>query len=277
VIRTFWPIAAIGSVRAPLKEATTMVLERERRGRVEILRLNRPEARNAMNPELAEAIEAALDETEADPKVRAVVVTGTGPVFCAGADLKAIASGGAAGIETARGGFGGVVKRDLSKPLIVAVNGHALAGGFELVLACDLVVAAEGADFGLPEAKRGLLAAAGGPFRLAQRVPQATALEVVMTGDPISASRALELGLVNRVVPADRVVDEAVALAERILENSPAAVRAVRQLVRESAHLDEAASWALTRKLAAEVFASGDAIEGATAFAEKRPPVWNET
>jgi enoyl-CoA hydratase len=253
-----------------------MILERERRGRVEILRLNRPEARNAMSPELSRAIEAALDETEADGGVRAVVLTGTGPVFCAGADLKVVASGGGADIETARGGFGGVVTRELSKPLIAAVNGHALAGGFELVLACDLVVAAEGADFGLPEAKRGLLAAAGGPFRLARRVPLATALEIVMTGDPIPAARAHELGLVNRVVPAEAVVDEAVALAERILVNSPTAVRVARRLVRESVGISEDEAWALTRRLAGEVIASGDAIEGSTAFAEKRTPVWNE-
>jgi enoyl-CoA hydratase len=253
-----------------------MILERERRGRVEILRLNRPEARNAMSPELSQAIEDALDETESDRGVRAVVLTGTGPVFCAGADLKVVASGGGMNIETAKGGFGGVVKRDLAKPLIAAVNGHALAGGFELVLACDLVVAAEGADFGLPEAKRGLLAAAGGPFRLARRVPLATALEIVMTGDPIPAARAYALGLVNRVVPADAVVDEAVALAERILVNSPTAVRVVRALVRESVGIDEDEAWALTRRLAGDVIASGDAIEGSTAFAEKRPPVWNE-
>jgi enoyl-CoA hydratase/carnithine racemase len=253
-----------------------MILERERRGRVEILRLNRPEARNAMSPELSQAIEDALDDTEADRSVRAVVLTGTGPVFCAGADLKVVASGGGAGIETQRGGFGGIVKRELAKPVIAAVNGHALAGGFELVLACDLVVAAEGADFGLPEAKRGLLAAAGGPFRLARRVPLATALEIVMTGDPIPAARAHQLGLVNRVVPAEAVVDEAVALAERILENSPTAVRVVRRLVKESLETDEEAAWALTRRLAGDVLASGDAIEGATAFAEKRTPTWNE-
>jgi enoyl-CoA hydratase len=253
-----------------------MILERERHGRVEILRLNRPEARNAMSPELSQAIEDALDETESDREVRVVVLTGAGPVFCAGADLKVVAAGGGMNIETAKGGFGGVVKRELAKPLIAAVNGHALAGGFELVLACDLVVAADSADFGLPEAKRGLLAAAGGPFRLARLVPLATALEIVMTGDPIPAARAHELGLVNRVVPAESVVDEALALAERILENSPTAVRVVRRLVRESVGVSEDEAWELTRRLAGEVIASGDAIEGSTAFAEKRPPVWND-
>jgi enoyl-CoA hydratase len=252
------------------------MLHRERRGRIEILTMDRPEARNAMSPEQSLAIEAALDDTEADGDVRAVVLTGAGPVFCAGADLKVVATGNGANIETRRGGFGGVVRRDLTKPLIAAVQGPALAGGFELVLACDLVVAANNATFGLPEAKRGLLAAAGGPFRLARRVPLPTALEIVMTGDPITADRAYQLGLVNRVVPADRVVDEAVALGERIMENSPTAVRVVRRLVRAAVDLDEEAAWSLTYELAGEVMRSGDALEGSTAFAEKRAPVWNE-
>jgi enoyl-CoA hydratase len=253
-----------------------MILERERRGRVEILRMNRPEARNAMSPELSQAIEDALDETEDDKAVGAVILTGSGPVFCAGADLKVVASGKGQNIETKKGGFGGVVRRALAKPLVAAVQGPALAGGFELVLACDLVVAADTATFGLPEAKRGLLAAAGGPIRLAERVPQPTALEIVMTGDPITALRAYELGLINRVVPADRVVDEAIALVERVMENSPTAVRVARRLVREAPGLGEAGAWKLTYELAGEVIASGDAIEGSTAFAEKRTPVWNE-
>lgn len=251
-----------------------MILERERRGRIEILTLNRPEARNAMNPELSLAIEHALDEIETDRNVWSVVITGNGPVFCAGADLKVVMTGDAAAINAPKGGFGGLVQRDFPKPVIAAVNGTALAGGFELVLACDLVVAADTASFGLSEAKRGLLAAAGGPIRLAKRVPLATALEIVMIGDAMPAARAFELGLVNRVVPADRVVDEAVALAERINENSPTAVRAGRRLVRESAQLSEDEGWRLTNALALEVFSHGDAIEGSTAFAEKRPPVW---
>ena len=251
------------------------VLVRERRDRVEVLRLDRPESRNAMSPELSKAIEQALDDVETDPDVWAVVLTGTGSVFCAGADLKVIASGGGIEIETERGGFGGFVQRDFPKPVIAAVNGHALAGGFELVLACDLVVVAEDATFGLPEVKRGLLAAAGGPIRLAKRVPLATALEIVMTGDPISAARAHELGLVNRVVPADRVLDEALTLAARIGEASPAAVRGARRLVRRSVDLPEPEAWALNRSIMGEIFASGDSLEGASAFVEKRPPRWN--
>jgi crotonobetainyl-CoA hydratase len=232
-----------------------MVLERERRGRVEILTLNRPEARNAVSPEVSQAIEAALDELEADREVRVIVLTGNGPVFCAGADLKVVARGEGLNIETKRGGFGGLVRREVSKPIIAAVNGPALAGGFELVLACDLVVASEDATFGLPEAKRGLLAAAGGP---------------------IPARRAHAVGLVNRVVPTADVVTTAVELAELIMENSPSAVRAARALVRGAVDRDEAGGWDLTYELARTLIASGDAIEGATAFAEKRQPVWND-
>lgn len=253
-----------------------MILERERRGRVEILTMNRPEARNAMSPELSLAMEHALDDIEADRDVWAVVLTGAGSVFCAGADLKVVAAGGGADIESPKGGFGGLARRNFPKPVIAAVQGPAVAGGFELVLSCDLVVAAEGASFGLSEAKRGLLAAGGGPIRLVKRIPLATVLEIVMTGDAMPAARAYELGLVNLVVPADRVVDEAVALAERINQNSPAAVRAGRRLVLESADLSEADGWALTRSISMVVFRSGDAIEGATAFAEKRDPVWND-
>jgi enoyl-CoA hydratase len=253
-----------------------MVLQRERRGRVEILTLDRPEARNAISPEVSQAIEAALDDLEADRQVRVIVLTGNGPVFCAGADLKVVARGEGLNIETERGGFGGLARREVSKPIIAAVNGPALAGGFELVLACDLVVAAHDATFGLPEAKRGLLAAAGGPIRLAKRIPTALALEIVMTGDPITAERAHQVGLVNRLAHVDDVVDVAVDLAERILENSPSAVRAGRALVRGAVDRDEAGGWELTVELARTLMASGDAIEGATAFAEKREPVWND-
>jgi enoyl-CoA hydratase len=251
-----------------------MVIERERRGRVGVVRLNRPDAKNAVSDEVAQAMEAALDEFEADDSVATVVVTGTGDVFCAGADLKMVAQGKGMHLATKRGGFGGFVARDYAKPRIAAVNGPALAGGFEIVLACDLVVAADDARFGLPEVKRGLFAAAGGPFRLARRIPLATATEIVLTGDPIDAARAHELGLVNRLVPRDRVLDEAVALADRIGENGPVAVRRSLALVREAVDLTEAEAWPRSNELAVEVFATKDAIEGATAFAEKRPPRW---
>jgi enoyl-CoA hydratase len=249
----------------------------ERRGSTAIVRFNRPEARNAISPEVSSTMVGLLDEIEVDNSLRAVVLTGTGEVFSAGADLKVIASGRANDIANVKGGFAGVVTRNFPKPLIAAVNGPALAGGCEIVLACDLVVAAESARFGIPEVQRGLMAAAGGLIRLPKRLPLAIALELAMTGDPIDADRALALGLVNRVVPATEVVDTAVALAERIASNSPIAVRMARKLVREAGELSEAEGWQRTNELAVDVFASGDAIEGATAFAEKRAPVWKST
>jgi enoyl-CoA hydratase len=252
-----------------------MTVERERRERVGIIRLNRPQARNAVNGEVSAQIEAALDEYEADPEIGAVVVTGTGDIFCAGADLKMVAQGKGAEISTERGGFGGFTSRDYPKPRIAAVNGPALAGGFEIVLASDLVVAADDATFGLPEVKRGLFAAAGGPFRLARRIPLATAIEIVLTGDPIDATRAQTLGLVNRVVPRAQVLDEALALASRIAENGPIAVRNSLRMMREAVDLTEADAWPRSAELAREVFSSADAIEGATAFAEKRAPRWS--
>jgi enoyl-CoA hydratase len=251
-----------------------MSLHRERIGKVEVLRLDRPEARNAIDPDTSRAIETALDEIEADGAVWCTIITGTGPVFCAGADLKVVASGGGLDIMTERGGFAGLVERELTKPIVAAVNGAALAGGFEIALACDLVVAADTAIFGLPEVQRGLLAAAGGPIRLAQRVPLAVALELTVLGEPVTAARAHELGLVNRVVPTERVLDEALTVADRIIANSPAAVRGARALVRGAADADWAGGWALSRRIMREVGASPDGIEGARAFVEKRPPVW---
>jgi enoyl-CoA hydratase len=250
------------------------LVELERREHIALVTLNRPEARNAISPEVSQAMVALLDEIEADPDLRAIVLTGRGEVFSAGADLKVVASGRAGDIANVRGGFAGIVSRDFPKPIIAAVNGPALAGGFEIVLSCDLVVAADTARFGIPEVQRGLIAAAGGLLRLPKRVPIAIALELAMTGDPIDAERALALGLVNRVAPADRVVDEAFALATRIGDNSPAAVRASRQLVREAAEMSEEDGWRRTIELMMPVFESGDAVEGATAFAEKRKPVW---
>lgn len=252
------------------------VVLRERRGRVELLTLNRPEARNAVNGELAAAMVEALDACEADSAVRAVVLTGAGTVFCAGMDLKAFASGQGQGIVQERGGFAGIARREFPKPLIAAVQGPALAGGLEVAISCDLIVAAEGATFGIPEAKRGLMAAAGGVVRLPRLVPRAVALELAMTGDPIDARRAFELGLVNRVVPLDRVVDEAIALAERICANAPLAVRMSKKMVHESLYLSEEEAWARNHERAGQVVASPDAMEGALAFAQKREPNWQE-
>jgi enoyl-CoA hydratase len=251
-----------------------MILERERRGRVEILRLNRPEARNAISPELAQAIEDALDDVDADREVRAVVLTGTAPVFCAGADLKVVASGGAAGIETARGGFGGVVKRDLVKPLIAAVNGHALAGGFELVLACDLVVATTRSAFGLAEVKRNLVAGAGGLFRLPQAIGKSAAMLAILTGEPIPAERAYALGLVAELVGPGTAEQAALSLAERICENAPVAVWASRRVVANAHDGTEAELRKMTDEATASILQSEDLQEGLAAFREKRPPVW---
>src|SRR4051812_12895321 len=248
--------------------------ELERRGHIALLTLNHPDARNAISPEVSQTMAGLLDEIEADDDLRAVVLTGAGDVFSAGADLKGVAQGRGMDIARGKGGVAGIVNRDFPKPVIAAVNGPALAGGFEIVLSCDLVVAADSARFGIPEVQRGLMAAAGGLIRLPKRVPLAIALELAMTGDPIDAQRALALGLVNRVVPAGEVLDAACALANRIGENSPIAVRLSRQLVREAAEMPEADGWQRTNELAVQVFASGDAVEGATAFAEKRKPLW---
>jgi enoyl-CoA hydratase len=252
-------------------------VELERRDRVAIAAINRPDARNAVNGDVANGMEAILDELEGDDGIQAVVITGRGPTFCAGADLKKVAKGKGGEIITKRGGFAGVVTRSFPKPLIAAVNGPALAGGFERVLACDLVVAADEAIFGLPEAKRGLFAAAGGLIRLPKRIPLALATEVAFTVDPIDATRAFQLGLVNRLVPADQVVDAAVELADRIARNGPLAVKNSLKMVREAGDLSNEEAWRRNYELAMEVFASKDSIEGATAFAEKREPRWTGT
>ncbi len=252
-----------------------MSVRREQRGAVLIVTLDRPEARNAVNGDVAEGLEAALDAAAADAGIQAVVLTGAGDkAFCAGMDLREFAAGGARRVFREKNGFAGITQRDFPKPLIAAVNGHALAGGFEILLSCDLAVAVPHATFGLPEVKRGLLANAGGPIRIARRLPLAVALELAMTGAAIDAQRALALGLVNRVVPAEQLLPEALALAAEIARNAPLAVRAVRELVRGAAWLDEAAAWKLSGELARGVNRSQDAREGALAFAEKRAPVW---
>ncbi len=250
-------------------------LLRERRGHTEILTINRPEARNAINGAVSKAFAAAFDDVEADDDCWVAIVTGAGDkAFSAGMDLKAFAAGEAADIMGANGGFGGIAQRDLSKPLIAAVNGSALAGGCEIMLSCDLVVAVEGATFGIPEVKRGLMAAAGALIRLPKRIPPAIALELALTGDPIDARRALELGLINRVVPAGSLMDEALALAETIAENAPLAVRASKRVMKQAGELPDAEGWRVNNAVVPEVFGSSDAMEGPIAFAEKRKPNW---
>jgi enoyl-CoA hydratase len=243
-------------------------------GRVGIITLNRPTARNAVNHEVAVGIEAAIDRIEDDPEVWVGILTGTAPVFSAGADLKVMGAGGFGQLSTERGGFAGLVRRVRHKPLIAAVNGAALAGGFELVLSCDLVVAATTAYFGIPEVKRSLLAAAGGLLRLPHKVPVNLAMEMALTGDPITAERAADLGLVNQLCAADEVVDAALALAARITANAPVAVRESRRVLLAAAALDDEAGWDLSAAGVAVAIGAADFEEGIKAFIEKRPPEW---
>ena len=248
---------------------------RERQGHVEILTINRPEARNAINAAVSLAMSTFLDELSEDPDCWVVVITGSGDkAFSAGMDLKAFASGEGGDIMGASGGFGGLTQRTFPKPIIAAVNGSALAGGFEIMLSCDLVVAAEHATFGIPEAKRGLIAGAGGLIRMPKRLPIAIALELAMTGDTIDAARAFELGLVNRVVPSSVVIEEAVSLADRIAANAPLAVRYSKSVMKQAAEVSEAEGWKINAEAVGVVFTSADAMEGPVAFAEKRPPNW---
>jgi enoyl-CoA hydratase/carnithine racemase len=253
-------------------------LLRERQGHIEILTINRPEARNAVNGALSRALSAAFDELTDDDEVWVVILTASGDkAFSAGMDLKAFAAGEAADIIGATGGFAGIAQRDFPKPLIAAVNGSALAGGCEIMLSCDLVVAVEEAKFGIPEVKRGLFAAGGGLIRLPKRIPAAIALELALTGDPIDAQRALQLGLVNRVVPADRLLEEALALAGTIADNAPLAVRASKKVMKEAGEVSDAEGWKINDAAVGAVFGSNDAMEGPVAFAEKRKPRWTGT
>jgi enoyl-CoA hydratase/carnithine racemase len=251
------------------------VLVSEQQGPVQVLRLNRPAARNALTPELISELGRALAAAEADPGIRCVILTGTGDrAFCAGMDLRAFAATGTAGPGDAEGAaaFGRFINGDVTVPVVGAANATAVAGGFELLLGCDVVVASEQAAFGLPEVKRGLFAAGGGVF-ISTRIPLAVALELTLTGDPVDARRALSLGLINQVVPAGEVMDAALALAARIARNGPLALRATKQLVR-TASTDLASARELQATLQPEVFGSADAKEGATAFIERRDPVW---
>ena len=250
------------------------MIDYEQRGRVAVLTINRPEARNAVNGDVASGIEAAIDRFEEDADTWVAVLTGAGPVFSAGADLKAIASGSAAALNTSRGGFAGIARRERTKPIIAAVNGPALAGGCEIVLSCDMVVASTDARFGVPEVKRSLVAGAGGLFRLPRALPMNVAMELVLTGDPIEAQRAYDLGLVNQLVESGQAVEAAVALAERICVNAPVAVRESRAVVLQGAMADDETAWRLTNEAFARVVQTEDFSEGPKAFIEKRAPEW---
>ncbi|MFZ9369290.1 MAG: enoyl-CoA hydratase-related protein [Ilumatobacteraceae bacterium] len=255
------------------------IVEYEVRGKVAIITLNRPEARNAVNGDVASGLEAAIDKLEADSNVWiGVLAANTAgqerPVFCAGADLKAINSGQAAGLNTKRGGFGGFVYRDRKKPVIAAVDGLATAGGCDLVLACDMLVASTRSAFGLAEATRNLIAGAGGLFRLPRAIGRAAAMEAILTGEPFSAQRAYELGMVNKLVEPNASLDAAIDLALRVCKAAPLAVWASRKIVLASETESDQNLIDMTNKEFAAVLASEDTKEGLTAFIEKRPPNW---
>jgi enoyl-CoA hydratase len=248
------------------------VLITERRGNVLLITLNRPEARNAVNLALAEGIAAALDELDGEEALSVGVLTGAGKGFCAGMDLKAFVSGERpwAGDR----GFAGIVRRGPVKPLIAAVEGFAVAGGLEVALACDLIVAARGAKLGIPEVKRSLVAAGGALLRLPRRIPYHLAMELALTGDPILAERAVELGLVNRLAEPGTAVETALELASEIAVNAPLALIASKRILEEQWDWSREQMWDAQNAISEPVFSSEDAREGSTAFAEKRPPVW---
>ncbi|EFG75050.1 enoyl-CoA hydratase/isomerase family protein, partial [Mycobacterium parascrofulaceum ATCC BAA-614] len=251
----------------------------ERRGNVMVITINRPEARNAINGAVSIGVGDALEEAQQDREVRAVVITGAGDKsFCAGADLKAISRReNIYHPDRPEWGFAGYVHHFIDKPTIAAVNGTALGGGTELALASDLVVADERAKFGLPEVKRGLIAAAGGVFRIVQQLPRKVAMELLLTGEPITAADALEWGLINRVVSEGTVLEAALELAARVTVNAPLSVQASKRIaygVDDGVITDEEAGWARTVKEMRDLIRSEDAKEGPLAFAEKREPVW---
>lgn len=250
------------------------MIDVEVRGHTALITINRPDARNAVNAAVASGIEEAIDRVEADDDIWISVLTGAGPVFCAGADLKEIASGNAGGLNTARGGFAGIVSRERTKPVIAAVDGPALAGGTEIVLACDLVVASRSARFGVPEVKRSLVAAAGGLFRLAQKLPQNVATELVLTGDPIEAERAHHFGLVNVLCDDGTALDTAMELAGRIEANAPLAVRESLGVMKATRGADDATGFRLSGEAFGRLVETEDYAEGPRAFIEKRAPEW---
>ncbi|MCU1452130.1 MAG: Enoyl-CoA hydratase/carnithine racemase [Acidimicrobiales bacterium] len=255
-----------------------MSVDYELRGHVAVITINRPGARNAVNTEVAQGIEAAIDRLEEEDEAWVGVLTGAqtekGWIFCAGADLKQM-SVDPGGMATSRGGFGGLVQRDRTKPLIAAVDGPALAGGTELVLACDMVVASETAVFGVPEVKRNLVAAAGGLFRLPRKIPRNIAMELALTGRlDFPAERAYHFGLVNRLCAEGTALATALELADEICAAAPLAVRESRRIVIEATDQPDEVGWKMSGEGIMKMFPTEDFTEGLTAFVEKRPPVW---
>lgn len=244
----------------------------EARGGVLIITLNRPEARNAANKALAVGVAAALDHLEEDVSLRVAILTGAGGTFCSGMDLKAFVAGEVPSVEGR--GFAGLTEYRSTKPVIAAVEGYALAGGFELAISCDLIVAAQDSKFGIPEVKRGLAAAAGGLVKLPKQIPYHIAMEMALTGDFVSAERVYELGLINRVCESGQALDTALELAATIVANGPLAVAASLKTVSSAQDWTSDEMMGLQNEIVSPVFNSADAIEGATAFAEKRAPLW---
>jgi enoyl-CoA hydratase len=265
--------ANAGSDPAPRQaESAAPVVLAERRGRVLLVTINRPEQRNALNGAAGHALAAAMDRLDADDDLSVGVLTGAGGTFSAGMDLKAFLRGERPDLPGR--GLGGITQTPTRKPLIAAVEGWALAGGFELLLACDLIVAAETARFGVPEVKRGLVAGGGAALKLPRRIPYAVALELLLVGDPISARRGYDLGLVNRVVGEGQALAGALELAEQMVANGPLALAATKEVASKTMDWSADVAWKLQEQRLAPVYASQDAREGARAFAEKRPPVW---
>ncbi|WP_370069216.1 crotonase/enoyl-CoA hydratase family protein [Mycobacterium sp. MAA66] len=243
----------------------------EQRDRILIITINRPEAKNAVNSAVSQGLAAAMDRLDEDPTLSVGVVTGAGGSFCAGMDLKAFAKGENMLVPGRGLGF---TERPSVKPLIAAVEGYALAGGTELALATDLIVASNASAFGIPEVKRGLVAGGGGLLRLPQRIPYAIAMELALTGDSLTAQRAHELGLVNVLTEPGAALEGALALAEKITANGPLAVAATKRIIVESRDWSDEEKWTKQMAILGPVFMSKDAREGAVAFAEKRAPNW---
>ncbi|MFF4739623.1 crotonase/enoyl-CoA hydratase family protein [Streptomyces sp. NPDC001262] len=242
-------------------------------GTVLVITIDRPQARNAVNAEVAQGIAAAVDRLETDPALRVGVLTGADGTFCAGMDLKAAARGEQ--VTVPGKGFAGLTEARTAKPLVAAVEGHALGGGFELALACDLVVAAEGARFALPEVKRGLIAGGGGVVRLPKRIPHHLAMELLLTGCTVTAQRACDLGVVNRIAPDGQALPAALELAEEIAANAPLALAAVKRTVRQADGVPESEAFAAQATEIGALLRSADFAEGVRAFAEKRAPEWS--
>ena len=251
-----------------------MVVEYKTQGRTAVITLNRPDARNAVNAAVARGIEDSLDRFEADPDLWVAILTANGKAFCAGADLKEIAAGQGHLQFTEKGGFAGIARRVRTKPLIAAITGSALAGGTEVALCCDMIVCSDETMFGLPEVKRSLVAGAGGLFRLPRAIGMAPALEAILTGDPLPAQRAYQLGMVNKVVPTDMVLAEAHKLAERIIVNAPHAVQASRRVAVRALFDTDEALWRASEEAFQAISRTEDFAEGPRAFIEKRPAKW---